>query len=125
MPSIADRLQKRLIWMGGDAETLAGARTLLPKEWSLTEAASLEEFSDWQEILLHRFLVLNLEEGVVEEPVEVVLQIRQEFQLNIPIFCYGGSRKTRMEARSARADRFFERDEILEKLPDFLRQFSW
>ncbi|MCE5387933.1 MAG: hypothetical protein K0041_05060, partial [Acidithiobacillus sp.] len=113
------------IWMGGDAEILAGARTLLPKEWSLTEAASLEEFSDWQEILLHRFLVLNLEEGAVEEPVEVVLQVRQEYQLNIPIFCYGGNQEIRMEARSARADRFFEREEILEKLPDFLRQFSW
>ena len=30
-----------------------------------------------------------------------------------------------VRSRSARADRFFNQDEILQKLPEFVRQFSW
>ena len=123
MPTIAERLRKRLIWMSSDEEMLAEVRAALPPEWSLTVALGVDDFDEWQEILLHRFLVLDLDDPSVD--AAVIDEIRREHQLNIPIFCYGGSEEQRLEARSARADRFFEKEEILGRLPDFLRQFSW
>ncbi|MBU2754771.1 hypothetical protein HFU84_04240 [Acidithiobacillus sp. CV18-2] len=123
MPSIEDRLRKRLIWMTSDEEMLDLARDSLPAEWSLTAALAVEDFDDWQEILLHRFLVLDLGDPAIDHAV--IDEIRREHQLNIPIFCYGGSEEDRLAARSARADRFFNQDEILQKLPEFVRQFSW
>lgn len=123
MPSIEDRLRKRLIWMSNDEAMLAEVRKSLPPEWSLTAALGVEDFDDWQEILLHRFLVLDLDDSAVDPAL--IDEIRREHQLNIPIFCYGGSEEQRLEARSARADRFFDKGEILARLPDFLRQFSW
>ena len=123
MPSIADRLRKRLIWMTSDEEMLGTARDRLPAEWSLTAALCVEDFDDWQEILLHRFLVLDLGDPAIDHGV--IDEIRREYQLNIPIFCYGGSEEQRLAARAARADRFFAQEEILTRLPDFLHQFSW
>ena len=123
MPTIQDRLRKRLIWMSTDEAMLSAARAALPPEWSLTAALAVEEFDDWQEILLHRFLMLDLDDPTIDPGI--VDEIRREHQLNIPIFCYGGNEEQRLAARSARADRFFEKDEILARLPEFLRQFSW
>ncbi len=123
MPTIQDRLRKRLIWMSTDEEMLSAARAALPPEWSLTAALAVEEFDDWQEILLHRFLMLDLDDPAIDPAI--IDEIRREHQLNIPIFCYGGNEEQRLAARSARADRFFEKDEILARLPEFLRQFSW
>ncbi|MEY2343055.1 hypothetical protein AB4090_13225 [Acidithiobacillus sp. IBUN Pt1247-S3] len=123
MPSIEDRLRKRLIWMTSDENMLSAARESLPTEWSLTPALGVDDFDDWQEILLHRFLVLDLDDPAIDHAV--IDEIRREHQLNIPIFCYGGSEEERLAARSARADRFFNKEEILARLPDFLRQFSW
>lgn len=123
MPTIQDRLRKRLIWMSTDETMLSVARAALPPEWSLTAALAVEDFDDWQEILLHRFLMLDLDDSAIDPAI--IDEIRREHQLNIPIFCYGGNEEQRLAARSARADRFFEKDEILARLPEFLRQFSW
>ena len=123
MPTIQDRLRKRLIWMSTDETMLSAARAALPPEWSLTAALSVEDFDDWQEILLHRFLMLDLDDPAIDPAI--IDEIRREHQLNIPTFCYGGRVEQRLAARSARADRFFEKDEILARLPEFLRQFSW
>ncbi len=125
MPSIDDRMKRRLLWVSSDQDLIAAARSVLPEGWELNAGTSLEDFGEWQDILLHRFLVLDLGAALDEDPVELVDTVRREYQINIPIFCYGGSPEQRAAARSARADRFFDRDEILLYLQDFVRQFGW
>lgn len=125
MPSIEERMRKRFILMNSDAVLRQAVAEAIPEKWEMTEATDLEAFEEWQEILLHRFMLLNLEDPQISDPVEMIDQIRREYQLNIPIFCVGGSREMRDKARSARADRFFDREEGLQRLPEFFQQFAW
>ncbi|PKY10656.1 hypothetical protein B1757_08750 [Acidithiobacillus marinus] len=125
MPSIEERMRKRFILMNSDAVLRQAVAKAIPEKWEMTEATDLEAFEEWQEILLHRFMLLNLEDPQISDPVELIDQIRREYQLNIPIFCLGGSREIRDQARSARADRFFDREEGLQRLPEFFQQFAW
>ena len=125
MPSIEERMRKRFILMNSDAVLRQAVAEAIPEKWEMTEATDMEAFEEWQEILLHRFMLLNLEDPQISDPVEMIDQIRREYQLNIPIFCVGGSREMRDKARSARADRFFDREEGLQRLPEFFQQFAW
>ncbi|MBU2738476.1 hypothetical protein [Acidithiobacillus concretivorus] len=125
MPSIDDRMRKRFILMNSDAVLRQAVESSIPEKWEMTEATDLDAFDEWQEILLHRFMLLNLEDPQISDPVELIDMIRREHQLNIPIFCLGGSRELRDQARSARADRFFDREEGLQRLPEFFQQFAW
>ncbi len=125
MPSIEDRMRKRFILMNSDPALRQVVESAIPEKWEMTEATDLDAFEEWQEILLHRFMLLNLEDPQISDPVELIDVIRREYQLNIPIFCLGGSRERRDKARSARADRFFDRDEGLQRLPEFFQQFAW
>jgi NAD(P)-dependent dehydrogenase (short-subunit alcohol dehydrogenase family) len=72
-----------------------------------------------------RVALLDLEPGEGEDPVETVREIRSEMLLNIPIFCFGGDAAARDAARLARADRFFERAEIVARLPALCESFAW
>ena len=126
MPSISDRMRKRFILMAGDPELRAAVVAATPEGWGMTEATDLDSLGDWQEVLLHRFLLLSLDDDPrIEDPIELIDTLRQEYQLNIAIFCLGGSPERRDAARSARADRFFDRDTGLQRLPEFFAQFGW
>ncbi len=125
MPSISDRMRKRFILMASDPELRVAVVTTTPEGWEMTEATDLDDLGDWQEVLLHRFMLLNLDDPEIEDPIELIDTLRREYQLNIAIFCLGGSQERRDAARSARADRFFDRDTGLQRLPEFFAQFGW
>ena len=55
----------------------------------------------------------------------IAIKIGDRPQLNIPIFCFGGTRELRDRARLARADRYFERAEIVDKMLLFCEQYRW
>lgn len=98
---------------------------VVPATWQVTQASSLEAIGEFQELLLHRFVLLDLDERTAFNPVEIVVAIRSELMLNVPIFCVGGEPEVRNAARLARADRFFERDQIVTVLPRIFEQFGW
>ncbi|MEB8534802.1 hypothetical protein [Acidithiobacillus ferriphilus] len=125
MPSISDRMRKRFILMASDPELRAVVATTTPEGWEMTEATDLDDLGDWQEVLLHRFMLLNLDDPEIADPIELIDTLRREYQLNIAVFCLGGSQERRDAARSARADRFFDRDVGLQRLPEFFAQFGW
>ncbi|MDD2750337.1 MAG: hypothetical protein PHX24_09685, partial [Acidithiobacillus sp.] len=62
MPSIDDRMRKRFILMNSDAALRQEVESSIPEKWEMTEATDLDAFDEWQEILLHRFMLLNLED---------------------------------------------------------------
>lgn len=125
MPSITDRMRKRFIVMSSDVDLNAAIAAATPAGWEMVAVTDLEDLGAWQEILLHRFLLLNLDDAVVDDPVGLVDTLRREYQLNIAIFCIGGDQERRDAARMARADRFFGREETLARLPGFFAQFGW
>ncbi|WCE93304.1 hypothetical protein [Acidithiobacillus ferriphilus] len=125
MPSISDRMRKRFILMASDPELRAVVVTTTPEGWEMTEATDLDDLGDWQEVLLHRFMLLNLDDPEIADPIALIDTLRREYQLNIAVFCLGGSQERRDAARSARADRFFDRDVGLQRLPEFFAQFGW
>ncbi|MHB1267319.1 MAG: hypothetical protein ACYCY2_06915 [Acidithiobacillus ferriphilus] len=125
MPSISDRMRKRFILMASDPDLRAVVATTTPEGWEMTEATDLDDLGDWQEVLLHRFMLLNLDDPEIADPIELIDTLRREYQLNIAVFCLGGSQERRDAARSARADRFFDRDVGLQRLPEFFAQFGW
>ncbi|MGK9450355.1 hypothetical protein ACSSZE_03680 [Acidithiobacillus caldus] len=125
MASIGDRLRKRFLWMSSDEALRAQAQARLLPGWEMECGVDLEDFGDWQEILLRRFLVLDLDDVAIADPIVTIDTLRREYQLNIPVFCFGGDNERRLEARQARADRFFARDEIADRLEDFQKQFGW
>ena len=123
-PTPESRLQRRCIVMTDDAALRSQLTAALPPGWRLIATDDLEELGGFQDILQHRFIVLDLASGTFD-PLDVIRQVRTELMLNVPIFCCGGTPAARDAARLARADRFFERDECVARLGGFCEQFGW
>lgn len=124
-PTIEKRLQKRLILMSCDAQMIASVENLLPADWQIQVVTDLDELGDWDEVLLFRFLLLDLDEINAFDPLDVIRQLRMQFQINIPVFCFGGDQTIQNEMRLSRADRFFDRAQLIEMLPEFFKQYNW
>lgn len=125
IPTIEARLRRRFIVMSGDRDLLAVLREATPHGWQMEEVVDLDAVGGFQDILLYRFILLDLDEQEAFDPLEVIRRIRTDYMLNVPVLCFGGSAAARDEARLARADRFFERGEIGEMLSAFCEQFGW
>lgn len=100
-------------------------RAAAPPGWTVAVTLDLGTLGGFQNILQHRFMLLDLERHGELDPVELITEVRSELMLNIPIFCFGGGAPARDAARLARADRFFERADIVTRLPQFCDQFGW
>mgnify|MGYP000450994979 CR=1 FL=1 len=124
-PTIERRLERKFIVMTRDEALLAALRAQLTPEWELVPVLDLAALGEWNDILLYRFLLLDLDETDAFDPIDVIRAIRMEYMLQIAVFCFGGDRAVRDEMRLARADRFYERAQIAQMLPKFLRQYSW
>lgn len=125
IPTIASRMRRRFILMSRDARLADALRAKLPEKWEMRAVASLDAIGGFEEILQHRFMFLDLEESEAFDPLEVLQGLRVELMLNLPVFCVGGAPDLRNAARLARADRFFDRDEIVTKMPGFCEQYGW
>ncbi len=125
IPTIDSRLQKKLIVMTRDEVLLASLQAGLPAGWEMVVTLDLEDLGGFQDILQHRFILLDLDEYDAFDPLDVIRMVRMELMLNVPIFCFGGEPDVRDEARLSRADRFFERDEIVSKMQLFCQQYEW
>lgn len=124
-PTIASRLRRRCIVMSADDALVAALRAALPEGWSMVQTNALAEIGGFEEVLQHRFILLDLDARSAFDPLEALRELRVEMMLNVPVFCFGGSPEARDAARLARADRFFERGEIVERLGSFCEQFGW
>jgi CheY-like chemotaxis protein len=87
-------------------------------------AADVDALGGFEEILQHRFVLLDLDDPAVD-PIAAITHLRRDLMLNIAIVCLGGSKSLRDEARLARADRFFERAEAVERMRQFCAQYGW
>jgi hypothetical protein len=123
-PTISSRLERRLILMADDAATVQRLREALPDRWEMAVAAELAAVGGFAELLLHRFMLVDLD-ATAFDPVGVIRAVRGEFMLNLAIFCFGGDRGLRDAARLARVDRCFTREEIGQMLPALCEQFGW
>jgi DNA-binding LytR/AlgR family response regulator len=123
--TVAARLVRKVIVFSPDPALRAAVAAALPEGWQASYAASAAEVGEFQQVLLHRFALLDLEAGDGSDPVETVREIRSEMLLNIPIFCVGGDTAARDAARLARADRFFDRSELASLLPRLCEGFAW
>lgn len=124
-PTIEERLRRRFIVMSADSEMCAELRAQVPEDWEMVTVTDLDEVGEWNDILLHRFIVLDLDEVEAFDPLDVIGQLRMEYQINTPVLCFGGDADLQEEMRLARADRFFTREEMVQRLPQFLAQYDW
>ncbi|MDH5378147.1 MAG: hypothetical protein OEX00_07490 [Gammaproteobacteria bacterium] len=125
-PTIEKRLEKRLILMTTNSEFAAQIERLCAeKGWIVVQTRDLSSIGEWNEVLLHRILLMDLEEFEAFDPIDVIREIRMQMQINIPVLCFGGDKFLQDEMRLARADRFFSQQELLSKLPLFLEQYNW
>ena len=124
-PTIASRMRRRLILMSRDARLAGDLRAALPEKWELNTVLELDAIGGFEEILQHRFMLLDLDEAEAFDPLQVLRELRVDLMLNLPVFCFGGASELRDAARLARADRFFERAEIVGRLPGFCEQYGW
>ena len=106
----------------GDEALGARLEQALPQGWQVSRVRRIGELGEFQEVLLHRFVLVDLD---APGALETIGEIRGDMMLNIPIFCLGGDQAARDAARLARADRFFARDEIAALLPKLCGQFAW
>jgi len=97
----------------------------LPDDWSMQVVTDLDDLGEWNEVLLFRFLLLDLEEIDAFDPLDVIRQLRMQYQINIPVFCFGGDEDIQNEMRLSRADRFFSKEQLIEMLEEFIRQYDW
>lgn len=124
-PTIQSRLDRRFIVMTSRESLLSDLDMVAPIGWTRVVATDLAELGDWNDILLHRFVLLDLDEDGTFDPLDVIRTLRMEYQINIPVFCFGGNEDLQDQMRLARADRFFTRDEMLDMLPRFFEQYGW
>lgn len=125
IPTPASRLQRRFIVMSGDESLVARLSDALPAGWEMVATCDLATLGGFHDILQYRFILLDLDEYKAFDPLDVIRQLRREMMLNIAIICFGGAADLRDEARLARADRFFERAEIIDKMKLFCNQYGW
>lgn len=125
IPTIEARRQRKFILMSADRQLIAALQAALPEGWQMAQALDLNQLGGFQDILLHRFILLDLEGGGAFDSIEAIRQVRMKLMLNVPIFCFGGSPELRDEARLARADRFFERNEIIGAMQRYCEQYRW
>lgn len=123
-PTIAARLQRKYAVISTDDAMVERLRAATPQGWAMVHAQHLHQLGEFQDVLLHRFLLLDLDSAEAD-PIETVHEIRTELMLNIAIFCFGGLEELRDEARLNRADRFFERSEIVDKMLLYCDQYRW
>jgi hypothetical protein len=123
-PTIESRRRRRFILLSNDGALAGRLDTALPDGWAMTRAADVAALGGFAEILQHRFLLLDLEDALLD-PVAAITTLRRDLMLNIPIVCLGGSKTARDAARLARADRFFERAEAVERMRQFCAQYGW
>jgi len=124
-PTIGARLARRLIVFTADPAFVEAVERALPGGWSITPARTAAQVGPFQEVLLHRFALLDLAPAQDYDPLAAVRAVRSEMNLNLPIFCFGGDQAARDAARIARADRFFGRDELEAMLPKFCESYAW
>lgn len=124
-PTIEKRLQRRFVLMSADEGMIERVRATAGDGWEVAAITDLDALGDWNDILLYRFVLLDLDEVDAFDPLDVISLLRREYMLNIAVFCFGGEPDLVDEMRMARADRFFGREEITEKLPQFLEQYGW
>jgi CheY-like chemotaxis protein len=124
-PTIEARLRRRFIVMSSDRDLVATLREAVPHGWQMEEVVDLDAVGGFQDILLYRFILLDLDEQAAFDPLEAIRRIRTDYLLNVPVLCFGGDAQARDEARLARADRFFEREEVVKMLPAFCERFGW
>jgi len=124
-PTIELRLQKRFILMSTQTDFQQSINTLIPETWDMSVITDLEQLGEWNEVLLYRFLLLDLDEFDAFDPIDVIRQIRMQYQINIPVFCFGGDADIQDEMRLSRADRFFSPTQMLETLPQYFEQYRW
>lgn len=124
-PTIEQRLRRRLVLMSRDEAMEAAVRARMPAGWELRRVTELEALGDWHEILLYRFLILDLDEIDAFDPLDVIRELRVVHQINLPVFCFGGDAALQDEMRLARADRLLDRDALLELLPALFERYGW
>jgi hypothetical protein len=125
-PTIAARLQRKFILMTHDAALQASMQAAVPEGWEMVVTLDLDGLGGFEQILLYRFIFLDLDALTDDfDPQDAIRKIRMELMLNVAIFCFGGSDDERDQARLNRADRFFDRGEMLERLPQFCHQYRW
>jgi len=124
-PTITERLIRKYAVMTTDQTMIEKLKAKTPSAWHCRVVTDLEQLGEWHEVLLHRFLLLDLDEIDAFDPIDVIHILRREFQINIGVFCFGGDDDIQDEMRLARADRFFGREEMAERLPEFIRQYDW
>ncbi len=122
-PTIADRLRRRVVVLSPDPTLADQVAVGLGEGWEVERLEDPEALGEWHELLLRRFLVLDLDGGVYD-PLEVVERIRLEYQINLPVFCVGGDQVLRGEVIASRADRALDREAFLELLPKIAAQFA-
>lgn len=123
-PTIESRRRRRFVLLSSDEALAASLAAALPEGWEMTRAAELEALGGFEEILQHRFLLLDLDDAALD-PVATITTLRRDLMLNIAILCVGGSKALRDAARLARADRFFERAEAVDRMQQFCAQYGW
>ncbi len=124
-PTIAARLKRRFLVMTTDVALREGLQALVPPDWEMVAITSLDQAGDWNEILLYRFLLLDLDEVEAFDPIDVIRTLRMEYLLQIAVLCFGGDADIQDEMRMSRADRFYGREQIVTVLPQFLAQYAW
>lgn len=124
-PTIAARLRRRFLLMTTDVAVREQLQAQVPTDWEMVAITSLDEAGDWNEILLYRFLLLDLDEVEAFDPIDVIRTLRMEYLLQIAVLCFGGDTDIQDEMRMSRADRFYMREEIVTVLPQFLAQYAW
>lgn len=124
-PSIETRKRRRVALMTTDPAMRQTVESLAPAGWEVVCETDLAAFGEWHEVLLFRFMVLDLDEIEAFDPLDVIHVVRREYQINLPVFCFGGDDALQDEMRLARADRFFAKDALAEALPGFFAAYDW
>ena len=123
-PTISRRLQPGFIIVTTDEALVRELREVAGDDWEVAPVAAIEDAGEWNEILLYRFILLDLDH-CAGDPAEQVRSLRQESMVNTPVFGIGGTKEDQNRVRPQGADRFFDRDEIGDKLPEFLAALGW
>jgi len=123
-PTVATRLERKILLVSGDTALEECLTSALPAQWTITRTDDPAALGGFAEVLQYRFMLLDLDDRMID-PLDIIDAVRRQLMLNIAIICFGGDNAQKNEARLARADRFFEREEIVSVMLKFCEQYDW
>ena len=77
-PTVKERLKRKYVLMTTDREMTERLSAATPPTWTQVVCTDFEALGEWGDVLLYRFILLDLDEWEAFDPLDVIRVLRMQ-----------------------------------------------